>query len=41
MYAFHPSIELHVGDNVPEGEAPSARERTQKIREIQEELEQQ
>ena len=31
LYGFHPAIELHVGDNVPEGEAPAATERVKII----------
>ena len=33
LYGFHPNVELHVGDNVPEGEAPSATARVKKIQE--------
>jgi hypothetical protein len=39
MYGFHPTIELNVEDNVPEGEAPAAAERIKKIQEEREALE--
>ncbi len=39
MYGFHPAIELHVEDNVPEGEAPAASERAKIIEEERKALE--
>ena len=39
LYGFHPSIELHVEDNVPEGGAPAAQERVQRIQVEREALE--
>jgi hypothetical protein len=32
LYGFHPNIELHVEDKVPEGGAPAAHERIQRIK---------
>ena len=39
LYGFHLNIELHVEDNVPEGEAPAATERVKRIQEEREILE--
>jgi hypothetical protein len=39
LYGFHPSIELHVEDNITEGGAPAAQERVQRIQAERETLE--
>jgi hypothetical protein len=38
LYGFHPIIELHVEDNVPEGEAPAAADRVKTIQDEREAL---
>lgn len=39
LYGFHPTIELHVEDNVPEREAPAATERVKRIQDKRKALE--
>ncbi len=39
LYGYHPAIEFHVGDNVPEREAPAATERVKIIQREREALE--
>ena len=33
LYGFYPTVEMNVEDNVPEGEAPAAKERVKIIQE--------